>query len=67
MEEWWMTTSESVRQAELLRNLSYPGSAALAIITAVCVVSTALALLWLLAVQRYVLAEAEGVVWGRGR
>jgi len=53
MEEWWTTTPELIREAELIHSLSYPGSAALAIIAAVCAASTVLVLLWLLAVQRY--------------
>jgi hypothetical protein len=53
MEESRMTIPESLKDPELIRSLCYPGPATFVIIAAICVVSTALLLLWLLAVQRY--------------
>jgi hypothetical protein len=37
------------------------------IIAAVCVVSTALVLLWLLAMQRYLMPRRKERDWGRGK
>ncbi len=60
MDQWWMTIPESLKEPELLRSLSYPGSAAFGITAIVCALSIVLVLTWLLAVQRYTQPRRKG-------